>query len=294
MIIPLDETKVEFGRQLCAWLSANKTILIFEPHSDDTALSMGDFFSQLSDEAKKHTHHVTIFSQGRVIEQSEGEQRVDALALKRKDEAVAAYTSLGIPKNNISFLDKVDFAYRRIQHESLAARALRPAELLSTALGYTEMYLPFISPRDRKLLREITEQLRTMVTAYKHPVCFVPIGEYARHIDHYLVRVALERAVHGLPPGKRKEIAIIHYDDHPYNMHTPMLVPPGAVVAQHPVDRAFKATVFDFFETQKNVPYPAGMPADLPPEQFIIPHQVAQQVKYPSTTSDFLTIPGSS
>src|SRR5215472_14848603 len=50
--IPIDENKIEFGKQLRLWLSANKTILIFEPHSDDTALSMGDFLSHLSDEAK--------------------------------------------------------------------------------------------------------------------------------------------------------------------------------------------------------------------------------------------------
>ncbi|HEY7356190.1 MAG TPA: PIG-L family deacetylase [Ktedonobacterales bacterium] len=278
MVIPLDETKIELGRQLRAWLAANKTILIFEPHSDDTALSMGDFFSQLSDAARQQTHHVTVFSKGRTIAQSEGEPGLDALALQRKAEAIAAYTSLGIPAANITFLDHVDFAYRRIQHTSLAARALRPTELVSTVLGYTEMYLPVVSPRDRKLLRSMTEQFGAMLQAYANPVCFVPRGEYARHIDHYLVRVALEQAVRALPPEQREKVAIIYYDDHPYNLHTPLMVPPGAVVAQHPVNRAFKASLFQLFETQQYIPYSGDMPPDLPPEQFIVPHEVARQI----------------
>ncbi len=277
--IPLDETKIEFGRQLRAWLAARKTILIFEPHSDDTALSMGDFFSQLSDAARQQTHHITVFSRGRTIAQPDGEQGLDALALQRKDEAIAAYTSLGIPRDHITFLDQVDFAYRRIQHASLAARALRPTEVLSTVLGYTEMYLPFVSPRDRKLLRAITEQLKKLILPHESPVCFVPRGEYARHIDHYLVRVALERAARALPSEQREKMVIIYYDDHPYNLHTPLMVPRGAFVAQHPVNRAFKEHLFTFFETQKYIPYSGEMPPDLPPEQFIVPHDAAQQIK---------------
>lgn len=279
MVIPLDDTKIEFGRQLRAWLAANKTILIFEPHSDDTALSMGDFFSQLSDAARQQTHHVTVFSKGRTIAQPDGEPGLDALALQRKAEAVAAYTSLGIPTNQITFLDHVDFAYRRIQHASLAARALRPTELVSTVLGYTEMYLPVVSPRDRKLLRAMTEQFGTMIQAYANPVCFVPRGEYARHIDHYLVRVALERAVRALPPERREKVAILYYDDHPYNLHTPLMIPPGAVVAQHPVNRAFKASLFQLFESQKYIPYSGEMPSELSPEQFIVSHDAARQIE---------------
>lgn len=279
IVIPLDETKVELGRQLGAWLSTNKTILIFEPHSDDTALSMGDFFAQLSDETKNHTHHVTVFSQGRANGHPEGGQRVDSLSLTRKKEAIAAYTSLGIPQNNIAFLDQVDFAYRRIQHESLAARALRPTELLSTVLGYTEMYLPFISPRDRKLLRHLTDQLRTIILPHENPVCFVPRAEYARHVDHYIVRVALERAVRGLRPDKQDEIAIMYYDDHPYNLHTPLMIPPGTVVAQHQVNQQRKEALIEIFASQKTIVYSGAWPPDLPPEQFIVPHDVAQQMQ---------------
>jgi len=276
--IPLDEQKIAFGRQLSSWLSTNKTILIFEPHSDDTALSMGDFFSQLGDEAKKQTHHVTIFSKGREIGHLEGFPSVEACYLKRKEEAETAYTSLGIPKNNISFLDKVDFIYRRFQHETFAARAARPTELLSVVLGRTEVFLPFIFPRDHKLLRDIAGQLRTMIVALDSPVCFVPIAGYGRHIDHYMVRVALEQAVKQLPPAQREKIAIIYYDDHPYNMYSPMKIPPGASVAQHSVNHQFKEDLFAIFESQKTVIFAQGMPTDLPPEQFITPHYVARQI----------------
>jgi LmbE family N-acetylglucosaminyl deacetylase len=276
--IPLDEQKLAFGRQLSAWLAANKTILIFEPHSDDTALSMGAFFAQLSDAAKQQTQHVTVFTKGREIGHLEGFPSVEACYQKRKEEAETAYTSLGIPKNNITFLDKVDFIYRRFQHQSFAARAVRPIELLSVLLGRTEVFLPFISPRDSTLLRDIAEQMKSAITAFEHPVCFAPLAGYGRHIDHYIVRVALERAVQHLPPAKRAETAIIYYDDHPYNLYSPMKVPPGASIAQHPVNHQFKANLFAIFETQKTVIFADGMPPDLPPEQLIVPEHVARRI----------------
>lgn len=276
--IPLDEDKIEFGRQLRAWLATNKTILIVEPHSDDTALSMGDFFSQLSDEARKHTHHVTVFSQGREIGHFEGFPSIAACYLQRKEEAETAYTSLGIPKNQIAFLDQVDFIFRRFQHESFAARAVRPTELLSLVLGRTEVFLPFVSPRDLKLLRQVAEQLSDMIAAYESPVCFVPLAGYGRHIDHYMVRVALERAVKKLPPPRQKGVSIIYYDDHPYNLYSPMKIPPGAAIAQHAVHQKRKVGVIDLFASQRTILYSGERPTDLPPEQFIVPRAVAQHI----------------
>lgn len=277
--IPLDEEKIAFGRQLRAWLATNKTILIVEPHSDDTALSMGDFFAQLSDEAKEHTHHVTIFSQGREIGHFEGFPSIAACYLQRKAEAETAYTSLGIPKNHIAFLDQVDFIFRRFQHESFAARALRPTELLSLVLGRTEVFLPFVSPRDRRLLRQVAEQLGAMIAAYESSVCFVPLAGYGRHIDHYLARAALERAVKKLPPAGQKKVSIIYYDDHPYNLYSPMKLPPGAVIAQYEVHQKRKAALIDLFASQRTILYSGEKPTDLPPEQFIVPHAVAQHIK---------------
>lgn len=181
-------------------------VIFISPHLDDAALSCGAYISMLV-ERSIDVHVYTVFSGIPKTEELsqlakaihlEGGLETDAM-LRRREEDRVAMQYLGV---NFTYANFLDCIYRT----SPAGRSLYQ----------TKKDIFPVHPDlqvDADTLEDLVTDLCRVLKELQPSEVYVPLG-IGHHIDHILVREALERSV--VQPGSENNTDIIYYEDVPY------------------------------------------------------------------------------
>ncbi|MDY6804339.1 MAG: PIG-L family deacetylase [Cyanobacteriota bacterium] len=181
-------------------------VIFLSPHLDDAALSCGAYISMLVEQSVD-VRVYTVFSGIPKTEDLsqlakaihlEGGLESDAM-LRRREEDRVAMQYLGV---NFTYIDLLDCIYRT-----------GPA---GRSRYQTKKDIFAVSPHlevDADTLKDLVTYLCRMLKELQPSEVYVPLG-IGNHIDHILVREALERSIVEL--GSDNSSDIIYYEDVPY------------------------------------------------------------------------------
>ncbi|MDO8583094.1 MAG: PIG-L family deacetylase [bacterium] len=176
-------------------LFSYKTFLIFSPHLDDAALSMGSLLTDLA-RLNKDIKIVSLFTSGsslytsfndRLLKQARVET-AEEYFLARRDEDVKAIKEIG--NMSVLHLGLVDAAWR-------ANKDKKPF--------YPKKIIGNIHPEDDEVLSLIEQQINKLDYDRSTTAIFSPLAR-GRHVDHQIVRNAVTKI---FPQ-------VIYYSDFPY------------------------------------------------------------------------------
>lgn len=181
-------------------------VIFLSPHLDDAALSCGASISMLVEQSID-VRVYTVFSGIPKTEELsqlakaihlEGELEGDAM-LRRREEDRVAMQYLGV---NFTYVDFLDCIYRT---DPAGKSRYQTKKDIFAVHPHLEV--------DADTLQDLITYLCRMLKELQPSEVYVPLG-IGHHIDHILVREALERSI--VQSGSDNSSELIYYEDVPY------------------------------------------------------------------------------
>lgn len=181
-------------------------VIFLSPHLDDAVLSCGAYISMLVERSIDVRVHTVFSGIPKTEELSplaqaihlEGGLEADAM-LRRREEDRVAMRYLGV---NFTYVDFLDCIYR--------------TDPTGRSLYQTKKDIFPVHPDvevDADTLKDLVTYFCRVLKELQPSEVYVPLG-IGNHIDHVLVREALERSI--VKSGSENSTDIIYYEDVPY------------------------------------------------------------------------------